>query len=263
MVPKIRLGFEGRLNFRQSDEYKFPVNFPFSPSELPVGQTKAFEETVNAGSHFEISKLILYVDADWSESLTAHGRLDFIDLYDRNPTSSGKKTDVKEFWVRFGRETDPGVLPERSGAYFKVGKFGHFERQNDRHLESYGIVSTTFNRFNDMGGELGVNAGRHLYFKATATVGSPVFLRDPNALAGDNGTPDLLLPNPNPELKTGIDILYDTEVEDFNPDRPLQISGAIGTRFADAGGRNSLDIEIWGHHRKLSDRVAKDGTFYQ
>src|SRR4029079_16887036 len=187
-----------------SDENRFPVKFPFRPIDLPPGQTQAFEETVNAGSHFEVSKLILFVDADWSESLTAHGRLDFVDLYDRNPTSSGKKTDVKELWVRLGRGADPGTLPKGPGAYLKFGKFSHFERQNDRHLESYGLVSTAFNRFNDMGAELGVNAGRHLYFKASVTQGNPVFLRDPNALAGDNGTPEFLQKNPNPELKSGI-----------------------------------------------------------
>ena len=30
-----------------------------------------------------------------------------------------------------------------------------FERQNDRHLESYGLVSTAFNRFEDFGVEAG------------------------------------------------------------------------------------------------------------
>src|SRR4051812_35199617 len=262
VLPKVRFGFEGRMNFRRSDEFRFPVKTPFKPVELPVGQTQGSEETVNAGSHFEISKLILFVDADWSESLTAHGRLDFIDLYDRNPTSSGKKTDVKELWVRFGREDDPGVLPPGSLAYLKVGKLSHFERQNDRHLESYGLVSTAFNRFNDMGAELGVDAGRHLYFKLSSTVGNPVFLRDPNALAGDNGTPELLRANPDPELKTGIVILYDTEVEEWNPKRNPQLSGAVGMRFADEGGRNALDVLVFAHQRKLSDAVAKDGTFY-
>jgi len=263
VLPKIRFGFEGRLNFRSSDENRFGVKFPFHPEELPRGQSQAFEETVNAGSHFEVSKLILFVDADWSENLTAHGRLDFVDLYDRNPTSSGKKTDVKELWVRFGREDEPGVLPKGSGGYFKFGKISHFERQNDRHLESYGLVSTAFNRFNDMGAELGVDAGRHLYFKASATTGSPLFLRDPNALAGDNGTPEFLQTNPNPELKSGIVILYDTEVEDYNPKRSPQLSAAVGLRFADPGGKNALDVMIFGHERRLSDRISKEGTFYQ
>src|SRR5579885_1800632 len=76
ILPKIRFGFEGRLNYRSSDDNRFPVKFPFTPDQLPPGQTQAFEETVNAGSHFEVSKLILYVGADWSESLTAHGRLE-------------------------------------------------------------------------------------------------------------------------------------------------------------------------------------------
>jgi hypothetical protein len=263
ILPKIRFGFEGRLNFRSSDEYRFPVKFGFDPTAFPPGQNQIFEETVNSGSHFEVSKLILFVDADWSENLTAHGRLDFIDLYDRNPTSSGKKTDVKELYVRFGREDEPGVLPKGSGAYFKVGKFSHFERQNDRHLESYGLVSTTFNRFNDMGAELGVDAGRHLYFKVSATAGNPVFLRDPNALAGDNGQPELLQKNPNPELKSGVVILYDTEVEDYNPKRNPQLSGAIGLRFGDEGGRNALDVLLFGHRRTLSDQVSKEGTFYK
>ncbi|HZF11435.1 MAG TPA: hypothetical protein VFE33_21805 [Thermoanaerobaculia bacterium] len=262
VLPKIRFGFEGRMSFRQSDEFRFPVKFGFKPIELPVGQTQAFEETVNQGSHFEVSKLILYVDADWSESLTAHGRLDFLDLYDRNPTSSGKKTDVKELWVRFGREDEPGVLPPGSRAYLKVGKLSHFERQNDRHLESYGLVSTAFNRFNDMGAELGVDAGRHLYCKLSSTVGNPVFLRDPNALAGDNGTPDFLRANPDPELKSGIVILYDTEVEDWNPKRNPQLSGAVGLRFADEGGKNALDVMVFGHQRKLSQGVSREGTFY-
>jgi hypothetical protein len=264
VLPKIRFGFEGRLNFRSSDENRFAVPYKFPPDQLPVGQTKGFEETVNSGSHFEVSMLVLYVDASWSENLTAHGRLDFIDLYDRNPTSSGKKTDVKELFVLFGHEDDPGVLPKGSSAYLKFGKFSHFERQNDRHLESYGIVSTAFNRFNDMGVELGADAGSHLYFKVSATAGSPLFLRDPNALAGDNGEPSLLLlPNPDPELKSGIVILYDTEVEDYNPGRSPELSGAVGLRFGDEGGRNALNVLVFGHRRTLSDQVEKDGTFYK
>jgi hypothetical protein len=262
LVPKLTFGFEGRVNFRDSDDFRFPVKFPFTSSQLPPGQTQAAEETVNAGSHFEVSKLILTVDAAWSEWIVAHGRLDFIDLYDRNPTSSGKQTDVKEAWLRFGRETDPGLLPPGSGAYLKIGKFPKFERQNDRHLESYGVVSTSFNRFNDAGVELGVDLGRHLYLKGTVTDGNPVFLRDPNALAGDNGTPAFLRPNPNPVLKSGIVVLYDTEVSDVGSPSDPQVGGALGLRFADAGGKNSFDLMAFGYQRKLADHVEHDGSFY-
>lgn len=262
LLPKLTFGFEGRANFRHSDEYKFPVKFHFDPDMLPVGQSQAFEETVNSGSHFEVSKLILTVDAAWSDSILAHGRLDFIDLYDRNPTSSGKQTDVKEVWLRFGRETDPGLLPAGSGAYLKIGKFPKFERQNDRHLESYGVVSTAFNRFNDAGVELGVDLGRHLYLKGTLTEGNPVFLRDPNALAGDNGTPAFLRQNPDPTLKSGIVILYDTEVNDFSSSGHLQTGGALGLRFADPGGKNAFDVMAFAYQRKLADGAEHDGSFY-
>ncbi len=262
LLPKLTFGFEGRVNFRQSDENRFPVKFPFTPSQLPPGQKQAFEETVDAGSHFEISKLILSVDAAWSEHIVAHGRLDFIDLYDRNPTSTGKQTDVKELWLRFGRETDPGLLPSGSGAYLKIGKMPKPERQNDRHLESYGVVSTAFNRFNDAGVELGVDLGRHVYWKGMVTEGNPVFLRDPNALAGDNGTPAFLRPNPDPTLKSGIVILYDTEVGDYGSTRDPQVGTALGLRFADAGGKNAFDLMAFGYRRRLADHVEHDGSFY-
>ncbi len=262
LVPKLAFGVEGRMNFRHSDDNKFPVKFPFTPEMLPVGQKQAMEETVDAGSHFEVSLLILTVDATWSEWIVAHGRLDFIDLYDRNPTSTGKQTDVKELWVRFGRETDPGLLPPGSGAYLKIGKLPKFERQNDRHLESYGLVSTAFNRFNDAGLELGVDLGRHVYLKGTLTEGNPVFLRDPNALAGDNGTPAFLQPNPDPALKSGIVILYDTEVSDLAATSDPQVGGALGIRFADAGGRRAFDLMAYGYQRKLADGVEHDGSFY-
>ena len=41
-----------------------------------------------------------------------------------------------------------------------------------------------------------MDLGRHVYVKVSATQGNPVFIRDPNALAGDNGTPVFRRPNP-------------------------------------------------------------------
>jgi hypothetical protein len=221
-------------------------------------------ETVNKGSHFEVSVVTLYADAVWSESVKAHAKIDVIDLYDRNPTSSDQKIDVDEAWLRFGRATAPATLPERPGAYLKIGKLAKFERQNDRHLESYGLVSTAFNRFEDMGVELGVDLGRHFYLKGSYTVGNPVFFRDPNALAGDNGTPALLTsgPNPDPELKSGILILYDAEVEDHQPSGHMETGVGLGTRFADETGTNGVDLLVFGYERTLAAKVELNGTFY-
>ncbi|MFL6291656.1 MAG: hypothetical protein ACJ759_12240 [Thermoanaerobaculia bacterium] len=262
LKPKLEFGFEAKAHYRDSDLNRFKVPFKFPETFLPRGQEDGFEETVNAGSHLEVSTVTLFVDATWGDGLAAHGKIDFIDLYDRNPTSSDKKTDVDEAWVRFGIEPAPATLAPRWGAYFKLGKMPKFERQDDRHLESYGLVSTAFNRFEDTGAELGLNLGRHVYVKATATQGNPVFIRDPNALAGDHGIPAQLRDFPDPELKTGIVILYDAEVEDLDVDGDLELGGGLGVRFADEGGVNGVDVLAWSYQRTLAETVELEGTFY-
>ena len=262
LKPKLEFGFEAKAHYRDSDLNRFRVPFDFPETFLPRGQKDGFEETVNAGSHLEVSTVTLLIDATWGDGLAAHGKIDFIDLYDRNPTSSDKKTDVDEAWVRFGIEPAPATLAPRWGAYFKLGKMPKFERQDDRHLESYGLVSTAFNRFEDTGAELGLNLGRHVYVKATATQGNPVFIRDPNALAGDHGIPAQLRDFPDPELKTGIVLLYDAEVEDLDVDGDLELGGGLGVRFADEGGNNGVDVLAWSYQRTLADTVELEGTFY-
>jgi hypothetical protein len=260
--PRLDFALEAKANFRDSDSNRFPVALP--PGFLPPGQTQVFEETVSAGSHFELSAVTLLADAVWGDGLAAHGKIDFIDLYDRNPTSSDKKVDVDEAWIRFGVEPEPAVLAARSGVYLKVGKFPKFERQDDRHLESYGLVSTAFNRFEDAGVEMGINLGRHFYAKLSATQGNPVFLRDPNALAGDNGTPERQRqpPGVNTAFQSGIVILYDAEIEDVDVDGDLETGAGVGYRFADEEGRNGFDVLAWGYRRKLAQTVDLEGTFY-
>lgn len=257
-----RFGLEVRANYRHSEENRFQVPFPFPPSFLPVGQAHGFEETVNAGTHYEFSDVTVSADAGWGDVFTTHLKVDLIDLYDRNPTSTGKNVDIDEAWIRVGRETETATLASRSGAYFKLGKIGKFERQEDRHLQSYGLVSTAFNRFEETGAEVGADLGRHFYVKVRGASGNPVFLRDPNALAGDNGTAVLLQPNPDPRLKTGIDILYNAHEANFDVDGKLETGVGIGWRIADEGGRNGLDVLAWGNERQLARRASIHGTFY-
>lgn len=260
--PELSFGFEGKAHFRDSDLNRIPVPFPFTPDMLPPGAEQGFMETVNEGSHLEISVLTLRAEARWGESLEARAKIDFIDLYDRNPTSEDDEFDVDELWVRFGREVEPALEAERSGVYLKVGKFPKFERQDDRHLESYGLVSTAFNRMEDVGVELGAHLGPHLYLKAQATQGNPVFLRDPNALAGDNGVEELARANPDPELKSGITIPYDADVEDVDVDGDLELGAGLGLRFSNLGGTRGVDLLAWGYRRDLAETVDFKGTFY-
>jgi hypothetical protein len=260
---EVELGLEAKLHFRDSERLANPSPFPFPPEFLPPGQTRGFQETVNAGGHFEISVLTLLADASWGDHLAAHAKIDFVDLYDRNPTSSDREIDVDELWIRFG--SDPARLPEAFGLHARLGKFAHFERQDDRHLESYGLVSTAFNRFEDAGLEIGADLGRHLYLRASVTAGNPLFFRDPNALAGDNGTPEQdprVHPNPDPALKSGFPIFYDAEVEDLDLDGELETGGGIGVRFGDPEGGAFLDLLAWGYRRKLAETVALEGSFY-
>lgn len=258
----VDFGFEAKTHFRHSELERFPVSFPFTPEMLPPGRDRAFLETVDEGDHLELSVFTLFADARWGENVQAHAKVDVFDLYDRNPTSEDRQVDVDEAWIRFGREWRPAVPAEGFGAYVKVGKYPKPERQNDRHLESYGVVSTAFNRFEDLGVEVGVDLGRHVYLKASATQGNPVFFRDPNALAGDNGIDEHRRPNPDPELKSGIPVIYDAEVEGLDADGDLELGLAGGFRWADASGRNAFDLLLFGYRRELAETVELEGTFY-
>jgi hypothetical protein len=256
-------GLEAKGHYRDSSELRFLSPFPFPPSFLPVGEMRGALETVDAGDHFELSAVTLFAGARWGDGAEARLKVDAVDRYDRNPTSSDREWDVDELWIRFGH--DPATLPERFGLYAKLGKFAHFERQNDRHLESYGLVSTAFNRFEDQGLEVGLDLGRHLYLRASVTQGNPIFFRDPNALAGDNGTPELdpvAHPNPDPELKSGFPILYDAEVEDPDFGGDLELGFGLGLRFGEPGGGREVNFLAWRYERDLAETVDLNGTFY-
>jgi hypothetical protein len=251
---------ELRGRYRSSDDARFRPNFPFSPDMIPAGEEAVFLRTVDPGDSWELSAVeISFVSTG---RLGGFGlKLDGIDLDDRNPTSSGEEWDIDELWLRLGGESEPATLPERSGAYLKIGKFPRFERQDDRHLQSYGVVATAFNRLEDVGLETGVDLGRHLYVKASYTQGNPLFLRDTNALAGDNGTPELQQPNPMPEFNSGIAIPYDADVHDVDFENP-EASLGIGLRVADATGRRGGELLVWRNERQLAERVEIDGSFY-
>jgi hypothetical protein len=250
-----RFGLEVRANYRRSDDNRFKT--PFTINNVPV-----FEETVDPGAHYEFSDVTLFADVSRGDLFTVHGKLDLIDLYDRNPTSTGQKADIDEAWVRFGREPEPATLAPHSGVYLKVGKIPKFERQDYRHLQSYGLLSTAFNRFEETGAEMGFHFGRHLYLKLRGAFGNPVFLRDPNALAGDNGTPGRRTPVSTGDLNSGIAILYNAHYANFNVDGKFETGLGVGWRVADEAGRNGLDLLGWWNERKLAGDVKIHGTFY-
>jgi len=251
------------LNLRQTNEERFALRFPFRPIELPPGQTRGFLETVDEGLHAEASVVQFTAEARYKEIFAARARVHALDLYRRNPTSEDRVVDADELWLRFGQKPEGLALPSGTSFFVQIGKAPKMERQPVRLLESYGVASTAFNRFEDIALLAGGSYGRGLYWRAEVSKGNPIFLRDSNALAGDNGVESLRRPNPNPRLKSGFPILYNAEVEGFSfgTENP-QIGGGLGYRFGDGSGEKGVDLLLYHYRRELAVEADLTGTFY-
>jgi len=260
---RFRTRLEIRGNYRDSHEEKFQLRFPFLPIQLPVGQKAGFEETVNQGHHIELSVVQLKLDAEYGHYFAAHAQLHALDKYRRNPTSEDKTMDADELYLRVGPKPDFLERPEGTSVFLQAGKFPHMERKPIRLLESYGLASTSFDRFEDVGFMGGGSVGRNFYWRATATTGNPLFFRDPNALAGDNGVKALLQPNPDPRLKSGFPILYNAETEGYTLRTDhVQFGQGLGYRWQTQDQSSGFDVILFHYRRKMSDREKLTGTFY-
>lgn len=259
----LRHRLEIRANWRDSHQERFQLRFPFPPEFLPVGQTAGFMETVDAGTHVELSVVQLQLDANYGTFFGARARIHFLDKYRRNPTSTDRKVDADELFLRLGRKPEFLELPEKTSFFLQVGKAPKIERQPTRLLESYGITATSFNRFEDVQAIVGGTVGRNLYWRVLAANGNPLFFRDMNALAGDNGIPELLQPNPNPDLKSGFPTLYNAEVEGyfFETDN-IQYGQGLGYRWQRVDQTLGFDVLLFHYQRDLADEADLSGTFY-
>ena len=262
-APKKVLTIHGELkaHYRWSKDALFPLRFPFPPDFIPRGQTQIFLQTVSPGSALEISAATVILDLEITPSVIGRVRVQFIDLYNRNPTSTDHNVNVKEAWLLFGKRTEFLQEVDGSHLYALFGKTPKFERQRERNMESYGLVSTAFNRLEDHQLQIGGNLSNHFYVKAQISSGNPLFFRDTNALAGDNGTDDLRFPNPEPNLNSGFPILYDAEVEDVSTDN-FEGGGGVGFRIQSESLENGIDFLVFYYKRKLALRKELNGTFY-
>ncbi len=128
-------------------------------------------------------------------------------------------------------------------------------------METYGLVSTAFNRFPDLMLQVGGSLGSNIYFFGQVSDGHPIFLRDPNALAGDNGT----TPPPNPvrELGSGFPIFYHAEVEDLQIDDEFEFGSGAGLRWLSEDEGFGVDILGFYYQATIPDETHLNGTFYQ
>src|SRR5260370_2557949 len=193
----------------------------------------------------------------------ANTQLHVQEKYRRNPTTDDRTTDADELWLRFGEKTEFLDRQEKTSFFRQMGKSPKMERQPIRLLESYGLAATSFNRFEDVQVMAGGSVGRNLYWRLVAASGNPFYFRDSNALAGDNGIKELLLPNPTPHLKSGFPILYNTKVEGyFLETGHMQFGQGIGYRWQNESQTAGFDAIAFHYRRTMADEVHLTGTFY-
>jgi len=264
--PGIKFFGEVNFNFRSSSFEEFRLNVPFPPSFWEEGDDAVYLRTVDPGSHYEMSDVELGFDVTFSEKWTGSVLVHVVDLYNRNPTSIDKDVFVREFWIRYGTEDKRHRPLTPWGGYISVGKSPRFAKQLVRHLESYGLWGTAVNRFEIPQVQLGLNLGANFYVRGQYGVGAPLFMRDVNALAGDNGTPERVPGDVNPKYNSGFPILYDARPPNWSLDGETEIGAGLGYRWAKEDGKSSIDAMAWYYGRTLEDSDEApeiEGTFYQ
>ncbi|MFN7954526.1 MAG: hypothetical protein U0610_22560 [bacterium] len=247
--------------FRDSTHVRFPINHPFPPDFLPPGETTISLETPAGGPSLELVTVSLGGAVDFSPDIAARVRVDVVDRYSENP-SSNDDVLVREAWLRFGQLSAPLERAPGTTAYARIGRAPRFSRPPWRNLESWGLVSTAIGRFEEDQLEVGGTLGEHLYWRGALADGNPLFFRDPNALAGDNGTAQRVPGHVEPDFQSGFPILYDTLPQDVNLDGDLQYGGGLGARWIDDDRRRGIDALGWYFQRRLAARAPIDGSFY-
>lgn len=243
---------ELRADYRWSDEEQFKVSFPEG----------AFERTPDPGHHAELNVADVQFDGGYGDLFAVRAKVHLSALHRRNPTSTDRRVDADELFVRFGQKPEILDRPARTSFFVQAGKFPKMERQPVRMLESYGLAATAFNRFEDTQVLAGGTVGRNLYWRVQAANGNPLFFRDPNALAGDNGTARELR-GEQPKYGTGFPILYNAEVEDlfFNTDH-VQLGEGLGYRWQREDQTMGFDVIAFHYKREMADREKLTGTQY-
>lgn len=254
---RFRLKAEIKLNARDSASEEVKVNAPTVP--FPV-----FERTTSPHGSFEVSNVALIGEADLTPDISGKIEIHFLDLYNRNPTSSDDRVAVREAWLRFGKKLE--VLRKLPGTtlYAEIGKFPRFTKQLNRRFENYGLWGTAVGRLEEVGLEAGGSFGSFVYWRGSVTNGNPLFMRDPNALAGDNGTQERTIGSTTPVVyQSGFPILYDAKAGEVNFRGKFLYGGGVGFRFNfGENGADGVDVLAWYFERTLADRVSIRGTFY-
>jgi len=243
---------ELRADYRWSDEEEIKLAFPPGASL----------RTVDPGSHVELNVADVQFDGGYGDLFAVRAKVHLQGLHRRNPTSTDRQADADELYVRIGRKPEFLQRPDGTTFFLQAGKFPKMERQPVRLMESYGLAATSFNRFEDVQVLVGGTVGRNFYWRVQAANGNPLFFRDANALAGDNGTPKELR-GEVPDYGPGFPILYNAETEDlfFSPDH-VQMGEALGYRWQRDDETAGFDAIVFHYQREMADSEKLTGTAY-
>ncbi|MBL8113090.1 MAG: hypothetical protein JNK60_09415 [Acidobacteria bacterium] len=255
---RFRLRAELKANYRDSAFDSLTVGGTGLPFAVVLS-------TPSADRSIELSNVALTVESDLTTGIFAKAVVHIGDLYNRNPTSSDDRIALREAFVRFGKKLESLQSQKQNGGlYVQAGKFPRFTKQIVRRMESYGLWGTAVGRLEEVGLEAGGTLGSVFYFRAAAGNGNPVFLRDVNALAGDNGTPERQVGSTTaPVYGSGFPILYDTKSNDVSFSGRFQYGGGLGMRFNFGDrDRDGIDILGWYYTRKMEACSRIRGTSY-
>src|SRR6185503_20208617 len=131
-LKRFRLGGELKTHFRHSSFVEVKDQFPFPDFFLPPGQTEVFERTASSGSSLEVSTFNLIGEGDFTPDISARVEVHFIDLYNRNPTTSDDKFTLREAWLRFGRKYEALDTAPGTSFYGEIGKAPRFTKRRVR-----------------------------------------------------------------------------------------------------------------------------------
>jgi hypothetical protein len=259
-AKRFRIGGEVKAHFRSSSAEEVQLRFPFPPSFIPPGQTAVFSRTVSEGPSLEFSTANLDAEGDLGGGVAVKASVHFSDLYNRNPTSSDDRVFVREAWIRIGDKHEALQPMPGTSLYLLLGQAPRFSKQVIRRLESYGLWGTGVGRFENPQLQLGGSFGPNVYWRGSIGNGNPLFFRDVNALAGDNGTPERVPGAVRPIFESGFPILYDAKAQDVNFTGEFEYGGGLGLRAGDAS--RGVDVLGWYFQREMQEEARLRGTFY-
>ena len=251
---------EIKTNARHSPFLETRIFTPTGPGPFNFVPT-GFQRTPDAGTALELQNVTLGAEGDLGLGVAAKVELHVLDLYNRNPTSSDDRIFVRQAWIRFGQKAEALRWAYESRLFVLAGLAPRFSKPTVRALESYGMWLTAVGRFEMPQIQVGGALGRRAYWRAQAGTGNPLYYRDTNVLAGDNGTRASTLRR-SPAYDTGFPIFYDAKADDLDTEGQLEWGAGLGVRWVQPEPAHGLDLDAlgWYFHRRLADSVVLRGT---